>query len=85
MHWNKLLDNQLLETKCGYKNTAGRNATRLLRDEMKTMTRCGDDETRGTTRQNGNVMTSNEMERDDATIKQTKRTWQDAREGAMQQ
>jgi hypothetical protein len=52
---------------------------------MKTMTQRGDNKTRGTTRQNDNVTTSNEMERDDATIKQTKWTWQDAREGAMQQ
>ena len=34
-HWNKLLDNQLLETKRGNKNTAGRDAMRLLRDEMR--------------------------------------------------
>ena len=51
---------------------------------MKTTTRRGDDETRGTTRQIDDVTTSNEMERDDAIIKQTKRMWQDARGGAMQ-
>ena len=40
---------------------------------------------RGTTRQNDDVTTSDEMERNNATIKQTKRTWQDARGGATQQ
>jgi hypothetical protein len=40
--------------------------------------------TRGTTRKNDDVTTSDEMERNNATIKQTKRTWQDAHGGAMQ-
>ena len=61
-----------------------RDVTTTRQDAMKTTTRCSDDETRGTTRQNDDVMTSEEMERDDATIKQTKRTWQDARGGTMQ-
>ena len=61
-----------------------RDVTTTRRDAMKTMTQHGDDETRGTTRQNDDVTMSDEMECNDATIKQTKRTWQDARGGAMQ-
>ena len=60
------------------------DVTTTRQDAMKTTTRRDDDETRGMTRQNDDVTTSDEMELDDATIKQTKRTWQDARGGAMQ-
>ncbi len=61
------------------------DATTTRRDVMKMTTQHGDDETRGTTRQNDNVTMSDEMERDDATIEQTKRMWQDACGGTMQQ
>jgi hypothetical protein len=62
----------------------GRDVTTTRREAMRTMTQRGDDKTRGTTRQNDAVTMSDKMESDDATIKQTKRTWQDARGGTMQ-